>query len=167
MLFAFSRSSPLFRPGQYNFGTRTKRRDLQPDAMTNLTSSAFSSRYHIIAYWATTALLVFELALGGVWDILRVPQVRGLIERLGYPLYFLVILGTWKLLGAVALVIPGFPRLKEWAYAGVIFDLTGAVASLLASGFIDPGTLAYPIVMTGVAVASWALRPPSRRLGPG
>ena len=70
----------------------------------------FSSRSHIIAYRVTTALVVFELALGGAWDILRVPQVRGLIERLGYPLYFLVILGIWKLLGAVALVIPRFPR---------------------------------------------------------
>ena len=135
--------------------------------MADLASSSFSSQRHIIGYWITTALVVFELALGGVWDILRVPQVRGLIERLGYPLYFLVILGIWKLLGAVALVIPRFPRLKEWAYAGVIFDLTGAVASLLASGLMDAGTVAYPIVMTGVAVASWALRPPSRRLGPG
>ena len=135
--------------------------------MTSLARFAFSSRRHIIAYWVTTALVVFELVLGGVWDILRVPQARGLIEHLGYPPYFLVILGTWKLLGAVALVIPGFPRLKEWAYAGVIFDLTGAVASLLASGLIDAGTLAYPIVMTGVTVASWALRPPSRRLSSG
>ena len=134
--------------------------------MPDLASSSFGSHRHIIAYWIATALVVFELALGGVWDILRVPQVRGLIERLGYPLYFLVILGIWKVLGAVALIIPRFPRLKEWAYAGVIFDLTGAVASLLASGLIDAGTVAYPIVMTGVAVASWALRPPSRRLGP-
>ena len=86
------------------------RRDLQIDAMTNLASSAFSSRGRIIAYWVTTALVVFELALGGAWDLLRVPQVRDLIERLGYPLYFLVILGIWKLLGAVALVIPRFPR---------------------------------------------------------
>ncbi|HZQ51411.1 MAG TPA: DoxX family protein [Bryobacteraceae bacterium] len=119
----------------------------------------------LIAYWVTTALVVCELILGGVWDVMRVPQVRGLIERLGYPPYFLVILGIWKLLGAVALVIPRFPRLKEWAYAGVFFDLTGAVASLSASGLIDAGTMAYPMVMTGVAVASWALRPPSRRLG--
>jgi uncharacterized membrane protein YphA (DoxX/SURF4 family) len=140
---------------------------LEINPMTNLASSAFRSRYYIIAYWVTTALVVFELALGGVWDILRVPQVRGLIERLGYPSYFLVILGIWKLLGAVALVIPRFPRLKEWAYAGVLFDLTGAVASLLASRLSDAGTLAYPILMTGVAVASWALRPPSRRLVPG
>jgi len=141
--------------------------DLQLEAMTTLARSAFSSRLRIIGYWVTTALVVFELAMGGVWDVLRVPQVRGLIERLGYPPYFLVILGFWKLLGAAALVIPRFPRLKEWAYAGVIFDLTGAVASLLASGLIDAGTLAYPIVMTGVTVASWALRPPSRRLSSG
>ena len=127
----------------------------------------FHSRGHVIAYWVTTALVVFELAMGGVWDILRVPQVRGLIERLGYPLYFLIILGIWKLLGAIALIIPRFPRLKEWAYAGVIFDLTGAVASLSVSGLIDAGTATYPIVMTGVAIASWALRPPSRRPGPG
>ena len=126
----------------------------------------FNARGHVIAYWVTTALVVFELALGGVWDVLRVPQVRGLIERLGYPLYFLVILGIWKLLGAIALIIPRFPRLKEWAYAGVFFDLTGAVASLSASGLIDAVTATYPIVMTGVAIASWALRPPSRRLGP-
>ena len=91
-------------------------------------------RRRLIAYWVTTALLVFELATGGVWDILRVPQVRDLIARLGYPQYFLVILGIWKILGAVALAIPRFPRLKEWAYAGAIFDLTGAVASLSAAG---------------------------------
>ena len=133
--------------------------------MTNLASSAFGSRYRVIAYWVTTALVVFELVLGGIWDVLRVPQARDLIERLGYPQYFLVILGIWKLLGAVALVIPRFPRLKEWAYAGVLFDLTGAVASLWASGLIDAGTMAYPLIMTGVAVASWALRPSSRRLG--
>jgi uncharacterized membrane protein YphA (DoxX/SURF4 family) len=130
-------------------------------------SPVFRSRWHGIAYWVTTALVVFELALGGVWDVLRAPQARDLIERLGYPLYFLTILGIWKLLGSVALVIPRFPRLKEWAYAGVLFDLTGALASLWASGLISASTMAYPIVMSGVTVASWALRGPSRRLGPG
>ena len=133
--------------------------------MTDLASSVLTSRRNVIVYWVTTALVVFELTMGGAWDVLRVPQVRGLIERLGYPPYFLVILGTWKLLGAVALVIPRFPRLKEWAYAGVFFDLTGAVVSLFASGLINVGAMAYPIFMIGVAVASWALRPPSRRLG--
>jgi uncharacterized membrane protein YphA (DoxX/SURF4 family) len=74
-------------------------------------NSTVISRRHLVAYWVTTALVVFELVLGGAWDILRVPHVRGLIERLGYPPYFLVILGIWKLLGAVALVFPRFPRL--------------------------------------------------------
>ncbi len=127
-------------------------------------SSTPSSRPYVIAYWVTTGLVVFELALGGAWDIMRVPQVRDLIEHLGYPPYFLLILGVWKLLGAAALAVPGFPRLKEWAYAGVVFDLTGAVASILISGLGSVGTLAYPLVMLGVAGASWALRPPSRRL---
>jgi uncharacterized membrane protein YphA (DoxX/SURF4 family) len=132
--------------------------------MTDLANSVLTSRRNVVVYWVTTALVVFELTMGGAWDVLRVPQVRGLIERLGYPPYFLVILGTWKLLGAVALVIPRFPRLKEWAYAGVFFDLTGAIVSLFASGLINVGAMAYPIFVIAVAVASWALRPPSRRL---
>ena len=102
--------------------------------MTNLGTSASRSRGHIIAYWATTAMVVFELVLGGWWDILREPQVRGLIERLGYPSYFLVLLGTWKLLGAVALVIPRFPGLKEWAYAGVVFESDGRCCIAIGVG---------------------------------
>lgn len=96
-----------------------------------------------VIYWVATGLLAFELCLGGVWDVLRTPQVRGIIDRLGYPEYFLVILEIWKLLGAVAVVVPRFPRLKEWAYAGVVFDLTGALASNVVSGVTDIGTLAY------------------------
>lgn len=113
-------------------------------------------------YWITTALLAFESGLGGAWDVLRVPQVRGVIDRLGYPAYFLVILGIWKLLGAIALIIPRFPRLKEWAYAGVVFNLTGALASNVASGVTETGTLVYLVLMMGVTAASWALRPASR-----
>jgi uncharacterized membrane protein YphA (DoxX/SURF4 family) len=133
--------------------------------MADLATSSSPPRSQIIAYWVTTALVASELAMGAVWDILRVPKVSDLIERLGYPQYFLIILGIWKLLGAIALVIPRFPRLKEWAYAGVLFDLSGAVASLFATGLISVGTAAYPILMIGVAIASWALRPASRRIG--
>jgi uncharacterized membrane protein YphA (DoxX/SURF4 family) len=114
-------------------------------------------------YWVTTALLALELVLGGIWDVLRVSQVHVIIDRLGYPPYFLVILGIWKLLGAVAVIVPRFPRLKEWAYAGVVFDLTGALVSNLASGVTDTGTLAYLLLMMGVTATSWALRPASRR----
>jgi uncharacterized membrane protein YphA (DoxX/SURF4 family) len=116
-----------------------------------------------MVYWVTTALLAFELGLGGVGDVLKVPQVRGVTDRLGYPAYFLVILGVWKLLGAIAVIIPRFPRLKEWAYAGVAFNLTGALTSHIAARMIDSGTLVYLFVMMGITTASWALRPPSRR----
>jgi hypothetical protein len=98
-----------------------------------------------------------------VWDVLKVQQVRGVIDRLGYPAHFLVILGVWKVLRAIALTIPRFPPPKEWAYAGVVFNLTGALASHLVSGAIDVGTLVYLIAMMGATAASWALRPPSRR----
>lgn len=116
-----------------------------------------------VIYWVATALLASELVLGGVWDVLRVPQVHVIIARLGYPPYFLVVLGIWKLLGAIAVIVPRFPRLKEWAYAGVVFNLTGALVSNLASGVTDTGTLAYLLVMLGVTATSWALRPASRR----
>lgn len=128
-----------------------------------MTWATKAERTRAIVYWAATALLVFELVLGGTWDVLRVPHVRVTIERLGYPFYFLVILGVWKLLGAVALVIPRFPRLKEWAYAGVVFNLTGALASHVASGDIEPGAMSYLVVMVGITATSWSLRPPSRR----
>jgi len=128
-----------------------------------MTSTMKAERTRAIVYWVATALLVFELVLGGIWDVLRVPHVRVVIERLGYPLYFLVILGVWKLLGAVALVIPRFPRLKEWAYAGAVFNLTGALVSHVASGDIEPGPMSYLVVMVGITATSWSLRPPSRR----
>ena len=75
-----------------------------------------------------------KIKLESIWDVLRVPHVREVIHQLGYPSYFLIILGIWKLLGAVALAIPRFPRLKEWTYAGVIFNFTGAIASHCIAG---------------------------------
>jgi hypothetical protein len=128
-----------------------------------MTATTKGERNRAIAYWVTTGLLVFELVLGGAWDVLRVPHVRLVFERLGYPAYLLSILGVWKLLGAVAVLLPRFPRLKEWAYAGVVFSITGALASHLASGDIEVGAMVYLVVMLGVTAASWSLRPPSRR----
>ncbi|WP_242370635.1 DoxX family protein [Anaeromyxobacter sp. SG26] len=129
--------------------------------MPDLDSRA-ASRRRAIAYWVTTLLVATELALAGVWDILRIPYVRGVIEHLGYPAYFLVILGVWKVLGAVALLVPRFPRLKEWAYAGAVFNYTGAVVSHLAVGD-GAVALVYPIIQLGLVGGSWALRPPARR----
>jgi hypothetical protein len=122
-----------------------------------------SSRNRSVAYWATTVIIGWELAFGGAWDILRIPYVFGLvIQNLGYPEYFLVILGVWKVLGAVTLLVPGFPRLKEWAYAGAFFSYSGAVASHLAVGNgIDMWW--GPAGFAAILMVSWALRPASRR----
>ena len=95
-------------------------------------------------------------------DILRLPPFFAILEHLGYPGYFSVILGVWKVLGAAAVLVPRFPRLKEWAYAGMCFNMTGAAASHLAVG--DPAvTVVAPIIFTGLVAASWAARPLARR----
>jgi hypothetical protein len=78
--------------------------------------------------------------------------------HLGYPVYFSFIIGIWKVLGAVAVLSPRFPKLREWAYAGMFFNMTGAAASHLAVGD-GVGMLVAPIIFTGLVVASWALRP--------
>jgi DoxX-like family len=90
--------------------------------------------------------------------------VVDIITHLGYPVYFLTILGVWKLLGGMTLFALGLPRLKERAYAGIIFELTGAAASFVAHGD-NARELIAPLVLAGIAVASWALCPPSRTLG--
>jgi hypothetical protein len=121
-----------------------------------------------IAYWISTGLVAFFIGGGGgsqIWQYSVNPH--GVVPLLGYPMYFFAILGVWKVLGAIAILWPGFPRLKEWAYAGIFFDLTGAAVSCAAVG----GYGAYgfhvlaPLVITGLTVASWALRPPSRVVG--
>jgi hypothetical protein len=115
-------------------------------------------------YWISTVLLAAVLLLGGVMDVLRAPPVVQTIVALGYPAYLASILGVWKLLGAAAIAAPGLPRLKEWAYAGVLFDLSGAALSHGLSG--DPAAkVAVPLVLLGIAAVSWALRPVTRRLG--
>src|SRR5262245_44432190 len=117
-----------------------------------------------IAYWMTTGLVGFAMLSGGIAELAHRPEtINGMIQ-LGYPVYFVMILGFWKLLGSVALVIPRFPTLKEWAYAGIFFNMTGAAVSHVVCH-----DAAWHIVVTvglaALAVASWALRPASRTLG--
>ena len=121
-----------------------------------------------IAYWITTILVAFFIGTGGVAQIAQyLGNPHGVVPILGYPMYFFAILGFWKALGAIAILIPRYPRLKEWAYAGIFFDLTGAIASVAAVG--SYGAYAFhilaPLVLTGLTVASWALRPESRVIG--
>jgi hypothetical protein len=121
----------------------------------------------MIAYWITTGLIAFFIGSGGAAQVAQYLGNRhGIVPLLGYPMYFFGILGFWKVLGAIAILAPRFPLLKEWAYAGIFFDLTGAAASCAAVG----GYGAYgfhviaPLVLTGITFASWALRPASRTL---
>jgi hypothetical protein len=121
-----------------------------------------------IVYWITTGLVAFFIGGGGVgqlWQFAANPH--GIVPILRYPMYFFAILGVWKVLGTIAILVPRYPRLKEWAYAGIFFDLTGAVASIAACGVY--GAYAFhiiaPLIIAGLTVASWALRPQSRTLG--
>ncbi len=125
----------------------------------------------VIGYWASTTVIVLELVAGGLADLMHGrtllfvgEPVDQVLIHLGYPVYLLTILGCWKLLGAIALLVPRFPRLKEWAYAGTFFDMTGAIASgALRGGSI--GDFIGPLFMIVFALVSWALRPQSRALG--
>lgn len=121
-----------------------------------------------IVYWTTTALVAFFIGSGGVAQLAHAQaSVDGFVRILHYPAYFVTILGFWKVAGAIAILIPRYPRLKEWAYAGIFFDLTGAAASCAAVG----GYGAYgfhiiaPLLIAVLTVASWALRPDSRKIG--
>ena len=116
-----------------------------------------------IGYWTTTAIIAFVLLSGGAAELAHRRETIEGMAHLGYPLYFTVILGVWKVLGGIALLAPRFPRLKEWAYAGAFFDLTGAAASHAARGD-DAAHLIWPLVFAALTVASWALRPQSRTL---
>ncbi len=114
-------------------------------------------------YWITTAVVAFVLISGGLAYLMRIPPVLAGMAKLGYPPYFVTILGIWKVLGGIVLLAPGLSLLKEWAYAGAIFDLTGAAASHLAVG--DPAIkIAVPIIIAVITLASWYWRPVSRRL---
>ncbi len=123
-----------------------------------------TSKTRTIAYWITTALLAFVLLSGGAAQLARQAQnVEGMVQ-LGYPVYLLTILGLWKVLGAIALLAPRFPRLKEWAYAGAFFDLTGASASHAFSSD-SLFHILVPLAIAAVLFASWALRPAGRVVG--
>ena len=120
-------------------------------------------RIRIIIYWTFTVLLVFELAAGSLWNLLQIEWVRVQLNHLGYPLYYTYISGLWQIGGAAVIIAPGFPRLKEWAYAGSFFQFSGAVAShLLAGDGIE--VWLPPLVFLMLVIVSWALRPADRRL---
>jgi hypothetical protein len=116
-----------------------------------------------VAFWFCTLIIAQELFAGSMWALLRIPFDRQQLEHLGYPLYLLYILGAWKLGAGAVILLPRFQRLKEWAYAGALFDFSGAAASHLLVGD-GPKHWAYPATLVAVTIVSWALRPDGRRL---
>jgi hypothetical protein len=117
-----------------------------------------------IGYWVSTGLGSAILAFGGISEVAHVPRITQTIAHLGYPAFLPTLLGTWKLLAVAAIVAPRLPRLKEWAYAGVFFDLTGAMISHAVAGD-GAERFAPPLVIFALLATSWALRPAGRLLG--
>lgn len=116
-----------------------------------------------IIYWIATVWLALGMVSTGAVQLLHVKEEADNMTRLGYPLYFLTILGTWKILGAVAVLLPGLPRLKEWAYAGFFFAMTGAIASRLFLGDAV-STMLPAFLLLILTLVSWYVRPEHRKL---
>ena len=117
-----------------------------------------------IAYWTATILVACALFPGGLSQLTHQKQAVEGIVHLGYPVYFITILGFWKVLGVIVLLAPRFPRLKEWAYAGSFFDVTSAAVAHAVTH--DPSwQVVVTITVAILVLVSWALRPPSRVLG--
>jgi hypothetical protein len=124
-------------------------------------------RLQQIGYWTTTIVLAFFVGTGGIAYVLQSDFALEGFVILGLPAYVMVLIGVWKIAGSIAILVPGIPRIKEWAYAGLFFDVTGAIVAHAAVG--DYGVYAYHIVINVVfavlIIASWALRPQQRLLG--
>jgi len=115
-----------------------------------------------IIYWIATLWLSLGMVATGIVQLLKVPAEAGKMAFLGYPLYVLTILGIWKLLGVITVLIPKFPLLKEWAYAGFFFAMSGAVFSHFASGSAAREFFG-PILLLLLTILSWYFRPADRR----
>ena len=117
----------------------------------------------VVGYWICTVVIAALMLSGGIMQSMKAHDALEGILRLGYPVHFVVLLGLWKIAGALVLVAPRLPLVKEWAYAGIVIDLTAAsVAHVAASD--GTGNVVAPLVFTAIAALSWYLRPASRRL---
>ncbi len=114
-------------------------------------------------YWIITAVLSFCIFSGGLAQAFQVKGVIAGFKPLEYPTYFISLIGVWKVLGIIAILIPKFKLLKEWAYAGLFFTMSGAVISHIASDNVTIQIIA-PIVLAVFTLLSWYLRPADRKL---
>lgn len=117
-----------------------------------------------IIYWVATGLMALGMFTSGLQQILHTKELVEIMARLGYPLYFMTILGIWKILGVIAIVVPRYKLVKEWAYAGFFFVMTGALVSHIASGDIGVKQILGPLMQTIFIILSWYFRPADRKI---
>jgi len=116
-----------------------------------------------IAYWIATIISAAAFIAPGIGNLLHTPHFVQDMTHLGYPFYIPTLLGIWKIAGAVVILVPGLKRLKEWAYAGMIFDLTGASFSRFSVH--DPALMVIiPLIISMIVLTSWMFRPETRKL---
>ena len=118
-----------------------------------------------IIYWVSTLWLCLGMASTGIVQLLHVKEEVDVIVDLGYSTNLLTILGVWKILGVIAVLIPGFPLVKEWAYAGFSFAMSGAMYSHIAAGH-EMLHVAGPLLLLVLTIISWFFRPAERRVIP-
>lgn len=116
-----------------------------------------------IIYWIATLWLSLGMVSTGIVQVMNMKEEVAFIIKLGYPMYFLTLLGVWKILGVIAILIPRMPLLKEWAYAGFFFMMSGAVYSHIAAG--SPVSEMLPaLLLLALTIVSWYLRPADRKI---
>lgn len=116
-----------------------------------------------IIYWVVTVFLSIGMLAGGIQQMLQIGGYNEIVSNLGYPLYLLSIIGTWKILGVIIILLPNFQLLKEWAYAGFFFVMSGAAISHVAAGHAFSEALPSLILLT-VTILSWYFRPDDRKI---
>lgn len=121
------------------------------------------SRRTKILYWIVTLWLALGMTSTAIVQLLKLQGESDFALQLGYPVYFLTLLGVWKILGVIAILLPGFPVMKEWAYAGFFFAMSGAIFSYLAKGH-EASDFFGPALLLMLTIASWYLRPANRRI---
>lgn len=120
-------------------------------------------KINTIIYWAATVLLSVGMLGSGIAQLTQAKEMVELITHVGYPLYLMYIIGTWKILGVIVILLPNFKLAKEWAYAGFFFLMTGALVSHLFIG--DAGKAIFgPLFQTIFIIASWYFRPANRKI---
>lgn len=121
------------------------------------------SKRNKIIYWIATLWLALGMLSTGIVQLIKMKEEVDMMAKLGYPLYFMTLLGIWKIFGVLAVLIPKYPLLKEWAYAGFFFAMSGAIFS---HAMIGDGAMEFfgPTLLIVLTFVSWYFRPADRKI---